>query len=129
LCIPQLGNSIPGLRFSPDGAHLLIADKRNNRLSLFGIDGVFVRVVGEDVVQGVEDVAFASNGDILALDCWSRRVCKFSGDGSVLLGTFGGPASRTEVPAVQFNAPTAMATTADHLFVIDEWSADVQVFS
>ena len=116
----QLGNSIPGLRFSPDGAHLLIADKRNNRLSLFGIDGKFVRLVGEGVVQGIEDVAFASNGDIIALDCWHRRVCKFSGDGSVLLSTFGGPE--------QFLSPVAMATTLEYLFIVDERSNRVKIF-
>lgn len=113
-----------GLRFTPDGGHILCAESDNNRLSLFTLTGAFVRCVGVGTLQAPSDVDFASNGDILVADTVNNRVCVFSGDGSILLRTFG---SEGDAPS-QFNYPHSLATHSDKVFVLDQFSGRMQVF-
>lgn len=84
----QLAGSV-GMRFTPEGDHLLIAESLNNRLSLFTVTGEFVRCIGAGELKSPMDVEFANNADILVADKGNRRICVFSPDGSTLLRSFG----------------------------------------
>lgn len=109
-----------GMRFTPDGRHLLMADQRNKRLSLFTLAGAFVRSIGVPVgaIKSPGEVAFASNGDILVAGL--HRVCVFSRDGSTLLRSFGSEG----VSPGKFSSPHALAVLGDKLFVLDTWPSD-----
>lgn len=113
-----------GLRLTPDGAHVLLAEYSNNRLSLFTVQGEFVRCIGVGVLNCPVDVEFTSSGDILVSDYGNRRICVFSPEGD-LLRAFGSVGSE----AGQFTGPAALAMHGDELYVLDEGSARVQVFS
>lgn len=121
----QLWYSV-GLRFTPDGHHLLIAEYNGNRLHLFTLTGQLVREVGLAIVNSPWDVGFASNGDILVCDRGSHRITVFTPDGSSLVTTFGTCGHKA---AGQFKRPAALATHANTLYVLDEGSARVQVFN
>lgn len=113
-----------GLRFTPDGGHILIAEERNHRLSLFTVTGDFVRCIGVGMLRYPVDVEFTPAGDILVADSHNHRVCALSPDGSTLLRSFG---SEGDAPG-KFRFPTALTIHGDKLFVLDWGSARVQVF-
>lgn len=123
-CEGELTQSV-GVRFTPDGSHILIADGGNNRLSLFTMTGDFVRCIGVDALDSPEDVDFSSNGDILVADCNKNRVCVFSPDGSTLLRAFGMTGDEGE----QLKEPIALAMHDQYLYVLDWGSARVQLFA
>lgn len=100
---------VRGLRFTPDGAHILVAEYNNDRLSLFTLTGEFVSCIGFDVLRWPSDVDFAPNGDILVASQGGHRICVFSSDGSNLLRTFG---YVEETEESIFRAPTALAVQA-----------------
>lgn len=114
-----------GIRFTPDGEHLLISEHSNDRLSLFTLTGKFVACGGVGTLNRPSDVDFASNGDILVADWFRHRVCVFSPDGGDLLRTFG---SEEETSTVNFKYPTALAMHGGQLFLLDGESEQVQVF-
>lgn len=114
-----------GLRFTPDGRHILIADHRNSRLSLFSVDGVFVRCMGAGALYRPMDLLFATNGDIVVTDRDAHCIKVLSEDGSSLLRTFG---SQGRNPG-QFQYPTALAMCEGQLYVIGVQGKGVQVFN
>lgn len=114
-----------GCRFTPDGCHILIAERNNNRLSLFTLTGDFVRCVGTGCLSSPTDVDFAPNGDILVVDSLNHRICVFSSDGSTLLRTIGGQGTGVG----QLLYPYTLAVYGDALYVLDRTSARVQVFA
>lgn len=119
-------NGNNGLRFTPDGGHILIAENRSKRLSLFTLAGEFVRCIGVGSLNRPDDVDFATNGDIVVADYGKHCICVFSPDGSTLLRSFGSQGS--EAPG-RFNNPTALAVLGNQLYVLDRESARVQVFN
>lgn len=118
----QLSDTV-GLRFTPDGGHLLITS--GTCLSLFTRTGVFVRRIGVGTLNGAHDVDFAPNGDILAADGWAHRVCVFSRDGSTLLRQFSGLGDDLG----ELKVPTALALHRSELYVLEYGSDRVQVFN
>lgn len=114
-----------GLRFTPDGNHILIAEWLNDRLSLFTFAGVFVRCIGSGTLKSPYDVDFAPNGNLLVADRDNHRICVFAPDGFTLLRCFGGDGAT----AGQFRYPTALALHASQLYVLDRDSGRVQVFN
>lgn len=42
----DIGGRCEGMRFSPDGSQIIVAELQNHRLSVFSIDGVFLRFIG-----------------------------------------------------------------------------------
>lgn len=112
------------VRFMPDGAHLLVADSRNSRLSLYSIAGEFVRCIGVGTLACPMDTCFASNGDIVVVDNGMERVCVFAADGSSLLRSFGSFGEEEG----QFTAPTALAMYEDKVCVLDFETNRVQMF-
>lgn len=116
---------IVGLRFTPDGGHILITEASNDRLSLFTLAGVFSRCIGDGILDSPYDVELAPNGDILVADWDHNRICVFRSDGSSLLRSIG---SEGEEPG-QFSWPIALALHRGYLYVLDNNSSRVQMFS
>jgi WD40 repeat protein len=123
----QIGYRSEGLRFTPDGQFIIVAELDNERLSMFRVsDGGFVKLIGFGVVaDGFKDVQFSPNGELLVADHGNHRVCVFSADGDTLLRTWG---TRGFADG-QFESPTALALADSKLFVLDECSSRVQVFA
>lgn len=115
---------VVGLRFTPDGSHIMIAEANNSRLSLFTVDGKFVRCI--DGVGTPYDVDFATNGDIIVADYKpdNNRVIVLSRDGDTLLKSFGGEDSDFE-----FSRPSALSVHCGMLYVLDGDSRRVKIFS
>lgn len=112
-----------GLRFTPEGSHILVSEAGNNRLSLFTLAGDFVRCILTR--PDPCDVEFTSSGDILVANRDEDCISEFSPDGSVLFRIFG----EAGLGPGQFQFPTALAMLSEQLFVLDYSSARVHVFS
>lgn len=111
-----------GLRFTPDGNHILVTELYYNQLLMFTMIGAFVRCVLQSC--STDDVGFASNGDILMPDRSRNRVCVFSPDGVVFLRNFGCRGTGDG----QFKVPAGLAMCDDQLYVLDCRTNRVQVF-
>lgn len=124
---------VSGLRFTPDGTHILVAESDNRRLSLFTLTGAFVRCIGVGTLGEASDVEFASNGDIIVADRSNHRICVFSPDGSELIRTFGSEGDGDG----EFEHPNRLGVHGDQLYVMDEslsesdlgYAGRVQVFT
>lgn len=115
-----------GLRLTPDGAHILVAEYNNNRLSFFTLTGEFVRCMGSGVVVAPSAIEFATNGDILVASQGNDCVYVYSPDGSTLLRTLGAVEEGADALLV---GPTALALHGDQLYVLNQNDARVQVFN
>jgi len=121
----QIGHPT-GVRFTPDNQHIIVVDTySNNRLSMFTVDGVFVKHIGVGVLGsfGRCDVDFTADGRIIVADYCNHRVCVFAADG-VMTSSWGSKGTSDG----QFHYPTALAVSGDKLYVLDANSARVQVF-
>jgi DNA-binding beta-propeller fold protein YncE len=78
-----------GLCFMNGDRHLAVADRDNSRVSVFSIDGHFIRHVGVGVLHRPVGVACSAFDEIIVADAGNRRVVVFSDIGDVLM-TFGG---------------------------------------
>ncbi len=121
-----------GLRFSGDGSAICVADRANNRASLFGVgDGGFVRhmVTG---LSGPMDVEEVEGGWLVACGHPSHSVefvCDGVGGrrgGRPSLGKAGGGEGSGDG---EFHAPTALAVVPGLGLVVREYGNDrLQVF-
>jgi hypothetical protein len=118
-----------GLRFSADGARLLVADYLNDRVCCFRVsDGGFAGVVASKGSHGLSrphDVVEVAGG-VLVADYLNHRVVRVPADGSpatVLGGVQGSKPGR-------FHCPTALYVSADGAQVIvrESWGHRFQVF-
>lgn len=113
-----------GIRFHLDGDHILVVERNNSRLSLFTVNGEFLRCMGVGILRNPFDVDFASNGDIVVADWGNHRISVLSPDGSTLLRTC--YTVREEAPG-KLPYPTALAMHCEQLYVMDEYSGRVLV--
>lgn len=113
-----------GIRFTPDGGHILIAEE-NGRLSQFSLIGAFVRCIGSDTLADPGDVDFAANGDILVADRCHDSVFVFSREDGSFLRTCGWQGLQPGC----FKYPTALAMHGGKLYVLDQGGERVQVFN
>jgi tripartite motif-containing protein 71 len=119
----QIGEYATGIRFTPDGSRLLVAECNNMRLSLFTVDGVFVKHIGAGALAMYgKDVSFGAGGEIVVAESRNHRICVFSPDGDTLIKTWGSEGNA----ASQFEYPQALAVSGSHLYVMDD--KRVQVF-
>ncbi len=85
-----------GLCFTSADRHVAVADAKNDRVSVFSIDGSFIRHVGVGVLQFPTGVACSAFDELVVADRGNRRVALFSASGEVLKtigrGSFGGVA-------------------------------------
>ena len=111
----QIGQYASGICFTLDGAHLLVAEHDNSRLSLFTAEGVFLKHIGSGTVSdGDKDVSFGVDGEILVTDGRNNRICVFSSSGDKLLTTWRSRATSD----FQFQSPTALAVSGPYLYVL-----------
>jgi hypothetical protein len=113
----QIGGYHTSIRFTADGTCLLVAEYDNRRLSLFTVDGVFMKHIGAGALaDGWRDVSFGAGGEIIVADRHKHRICVFSSDGDTLIKTWGSHGTA----AGQFIFPTALAVSGSYLYVIDD---------
>jgi DNA-binding beta-propeller fold protein YncE len=123
----QIGRYATGIRFTPDGTFLLVAESSSGHLSLFTVVGVFVKHIGAGVLHvhawgSYNDVSLGAGGEIIVADSRNHRICVFSPNGDTLINTWG---SRGTADG-QFEYPDALAVSGSYLFVMDK--SRVQVF-
>jgi DNA-binding beta-propeller fold protein YncE len=73
-----------GLCFMSGDRHVAVADRDNNRVSLFSVDGEFIRHAGVGLLKGPEGVAASAFDELVVTD--SDRLCLrvFSAAGDLL---------------------------------------------
>ncbi len=77
-----------GLCFAPGDRHVAVADGGNHRVSVFSIDGQFIRHVGVGVLQRPGGGACSAFDELVVADVNHHRVVVFSDVGELLM-TFG----------------------------------------
>ena len=127
----QLAKYCNGLRFTQNNAHHIAVAESNGRgkfrVSVFTVDGAFVRCMGEGVLRNPTDVELAENGDVYVCDGFpGNQVCVFSLESGALLRQW---SSTLRIPAGSTSrwAPQAAARYNGKLAVLDLWGP-VQVF-
>ena len=119
----QIGGCTSGIRFTPDGECLVIAEYCTSRLSLFTVNGVFMKHIGACVLScDWNDISFGAGGEIIVADSGNHRICVLSPDGDTCIKTWGSEGTA----AGQFQYPKALAVLGSHLYVMDR--TRVQVF-
>jgi DNA-binding beta-propeller fold protein YncE len=68
--------------------HVAVAEQDNGRVSVFSIDGQFIRHVGVGVLREPVGVACSAFDELVVADTGNRRVVVFSASGDLVM-TFG----------------------------------------
>jgi DNA-binding beta-propeller fold protein YncE len=74
-----------GLCFMSDDRHVAVCDCGNNRVSVFSIDGEFIRHVGVGVLSHPRGIACSAFDELVVADCGLLRVVVFSDVGELLM--------------------------------------------
>ncbi len=90
-----------GLCFTSGHRHVAVADSWNNRVSVFSVEGEFVRHVGVDNLSHPHGVACSALDELVVADRGNSRVVVFSAGGQVLETMAGG-----NVTGVAIHGPT-----------------------
>ena len=114
---------VRGLCFTPDGTHILVADN-STRLSLFSVDGTFVKVIGTGVLGRFVSDVLCSGSSVFVADRSNHRVCVF-----MLLSETNAFIRTLDIPANgELLYPTALSTYQNQLLVLDCTNSWVHVF-
>ena len=105
-----------GLCFMSDDRHVVVADADKHRLSVFSIDGEFIRHVGVGVLNYPMGVAASAFDELVVADRRNRRLRVFSSTGD-LLATVGDLCF------------TWVAVHGSTVFVTRSFSTNVSVFN
>jgi DNA-binding beta-propeller fold protein YncE len=73
-----------GLCFMADHTEIAVVELDNGRVSVFRVDGTFVRHVGVGVLRGPRGVACSDCDELVVADTGNRRVAIFSVSGGLL---------------------------------------------
>ncbi len=73
-----------GLCFMSDHHHVAVADCRNDRVSVFSVEGEFVRHVGVGNLRRPHGVACSAFDELVVADYGNKRVVVFSASGEML---------------------------------------------
>jgi hypothetical protein len=120
----QIGLTAAGLRFTTDGLHVVVAERGNARLSMFTVNGEFVRHIGVGVLaNGVKDVACTQGGNLVVADCGNHRVCSFAADTGALLRMWG--TEGTTDGKLRF--PVALCIAGSKLLLLDLYEPRLHV--
>ncbi len=119
-----------------DEPELYVADRENQRLQVFGLDGEFRRMAGEGLLR--RPSAFAISGEKLIIAELEARVAVLDRDDQ-LVGYIGADDEavsrpgwpnaisadeltvRPDLQSGRFNSPHGVAVTADGRIVVAEW--------
>jgi DNA-binding beta-propeller fold protein YncE len=74
-----------GICFLHDGRHVAVADSHNDRVSVFSVDGEFIRHVGVGVLSRPTGVACSAFDELVVADTDNHCVRVFSGVGDLLM--------------------------------------------
>jgi DNA-binding beta-propeller fold protein YncE len=74
-----------GLCFMSDRRHVAVADHCNHRVSVFSIDGDFIRHVGVGSLSFPTGVACSADNELVVADWGNGRVAVFSGGGELVV--------------------------------------------
>lgn len=113
-----------GICFTGAGTQLLIGESNNNRVSLFSVDGVFMKCIGVGMLRGGYMDVECVGDHVIVADCCNHRVCIFSLSSGKVVRTFGSYGKGNG----EFMYPSALAVVNNHLYVLNMSSACVQVF-
>jgi sugar lactone lactonase YvrE len=116
-----------GLRISPDGYHMLVAQFLTNRVSVYSLlSGRLVRQFGlSDELTEPQDVCVSDSGEIIVANSGYQRVCVFSPSDGRMLREFG---SHGEDECT-FAVPNAVCCIQGKLYVLNRDSDELQVFT
>jgi tripartite motif-containing protein 71 len=67
-----------------DHRHVAVADSNNDRVSVFSVEGEFVRHVGVGVLRAPYGVACSAFDEIVVADYGNKRIVVFSASGEML---------------------------------------------
>jgi hypothetical protein len=113
-----------GIRISPAGDTLLYCENENNRISMFKVDGTFLRTMGAGIMGFAFDALFTLTGDVVAVDGNKNRVAVFDGTTGNTIKMWG----RLGNTDGSFNCPAAMCVLRNNLLVMDNKSLRIQMF-
>jgi DNA-binding beta-propeller fold protein YncE len=102
-----------GLCFMSGHRHVAVADCFNDRVSVFSVEGEFVRHVGVGVLRRPQGVACSAFDEIVVADGDNRRVVVFSASGEMLHTMRGG-----SFTGVAMHGGTIFAQTLDDKCVV-----------
>ena len=115
------------------GGEVFVADSRNGRIQVFGLDGTPRRIIG----RGGSDpgqfnapggVAIAPNGDLFVADFYNQRVQHLRPDGGFVRQW--GPTGEVGIRAGEFNYPTDVVLgPGGTLLVADGYNDRIQAFA
>ncbi|MGF1742514.1 6-bladed beta-propeller [Vibrio profundum] len=104
---------------------LYMADAGNNRVDVFGLDGTFKFIIGEDLgLDSPQAAKSSSTGDIYVVDLGNDRIMVFSSDGK-LVKEFG---VKGKQPG-EFDKPVGLAIDGkDNIYISEDHNNRIQVF-
>jgi DNA-binding beta-propeller fold protein YncE len=73
-----------GLCFMSGDRHVAVAEDRSHRVSVFSIDGEFIRHVGVGILKNPQGVACSAFDELVVADTRNRRLRVFSATGDLL---------------------------------------------
>ena len=114
LCTPR------GLRLLVDGSGLVVADRDNHRLCVFGMGGEFVHTIGSQK-QGLnlpmDVLECASGGGFAVANFWANNLL-YVADTGVVEGTYSTGIDGNDDYGTEFSYPSALAALPDDKLVI-----------
>jgi DNA-binding beta-propeller fold protein YncE len=73
-----------GICFMSGDRHVAVADTGNGRVSVFSVEGAFIRHFGVGQLKAPQSVACSTSGELVVADYGNRRVVVFSDSGAML---------------------------------------------
>ena len=124
----ELHTACEGIRFTPDGQHVLATSYGSADLVVFTLDGTVVKRIsgtGDTAMRsGHRDVEFLENGDIVVAEYMGDEVVVVRQDGGRVVRRWGVKGTGTG----EFSRPSALAVVGKHLYVLESDPWRVQVF-
>jgi hypothetical protein len=77
-------NTPCGLCFIDDDRHVAIADNGNQRVSVFSVNGQFIRHVGVGVLEEPSNIACSTVDELVVADSDNSRIAVFSASGDLI---------------------------------------------
>ena len=108
-----------GLCLMSDGRHVAVADTENGRVSIFSVDGEFIRHVGVGVLRGPRSIACSTVDELVVVaDSDNSRVAVFSASRDLIATS---PVDRACVGVVVYGS-TMFALSGRSQCVVFTWS-------
>ena len=93
-----------------------VADRQNNRISIFQNDGKFCAIIGQQQLSKSFDIAVNINSEILAADWGHHCICIFSIDGQYVNDI----TLHTEDGSLELKKPCSLTTDSDGSILITD---------